>query len=72
MKPAAVAEVPAELVAQEVGVARNTRTRHLGNTCQVGRGRRRRINGENEELRERKLIVYIQEVDMIIRLDIFM
>ena len=36
VKPAAVAEVPAEQVEQEVVAAQNTRTPRLGNTCMAG------------------------------------
>ena len=46
VKPAAVAEVPAEQAWQEVGAAQNTRTPRLGNTWEVGNtweeGRRRK------------------------------
>ena len=67
VKPAAVAEVPAEQAWQEVGAAQNTRTPRLGNT----HGRWATHGRREEEKKMRNCVgenlVHIQKVDIVVR-----
>ena len=68
VKPAAVAEVPAEQAWQEVGAAQNTRTPRLGNTWELGNTWRKE---EEKKVSRRNCVgenlVHIQKVDIVIR-----